>query len=68
MYISSSIFLTTDLIVKQHQTEKKKEFKHRINNPEKKGRLKNWFFFKFTIHCSGQLADVDRFEEIANHH
>lgn len=35
MYISSSIFLTTDLIVKQHQTEKK-EFKHRINNPEKK--------------------------------
>lgn len=24
MYISSSIFLTTDLIVKQHQTEKKK--------------------------------------------
>lgn len=63
MYISSSIFLTTDLIVKQHQTEK-----HRINNPEKKGRLKNWFFFKFTIHCSGQLADVDRFEEIANHH
>lgn len=67
MYISSSIFLTTDLIVKQHQTEKK-ESKHRINNPEKKGRLKNWFFFKFTIHCSGQLADVDRFEEIANHH
>lgn len=38
MYISSSIFLTTDLIVKQHQTEKK-EFKHRIN--KKKGRLKN---------------------------
>lgn len=36
MYISSSIFLTTDLIEKQHQTEKKKEFKHRINNPEKK--------------------------------
>lgn len=36
MYISSSIFLTTDLIVKQHQTEKKKELKHRINNPEKK--------------------------------
>lgn len=35
MYISSSIFLTTDLIVKQHQTEKK-EFKPRINNPEKK--------------------------------
>lgn len=24
MYISSSIFLTTDLIVKQYQTEKKK--------------------------------------------
>lgn len=24
MYISSSIFLTTDLIVKQHQTEKKR--------------------------------------------
>lgn len=24
MYISSSIFLTTDLIVKQHQAEKKK--------------------------------------------
>lgn len=66
MYISSSIFLTTDLIVKQHQTEKK-EFKHRINNPPKKGRLK-FFFFKFTIHCSGQLAEGDRFEEIANHH
>lgn len=31
MYISSSIFLTTD-----NTKLKKKEFKHRINNPEKK--------------------------------
>lgn len=49
MYISSSIFLTTDLIVKQHQTEKK--FKHKINNPEKKGDLKKLVFFnlQFTV-------------------